>query len=82
MDYPEISIHGMKKADPHGERPNRATRPVLGSGRPQSEMSREQKEGYSQHTFTTNQVKNPINNNRFCCINRWQVSNFDLWDIS
>jgi len=45
-------MNGVKEADPHGERPNGAAGPVPGSGGPQSEMSREQKEGYSQHTPT------------------------------
>ena len=69
MDHPEVPMHGMKKADPHGERPNRAIGPVPGPGRPQSEMSRKQKEGYSQHTFTpSTRVTNPVTiaNNRSC----------------
>ena len=39
MAKPEISIKGMKNADPHEEKPNRTYVPVLGSGRLQSEIS-------------------------------------------
>lgn len=54
MEEPEVPINGMKELTRTGQGQTEPKDPVLGSGRPQSEMSRKQKEGYSQHTpFST-----------------------------
>jgi len=39
MANPEVPRKRMKKADPHGAKPNRTRNPVIGSGRLQSEIS-------------------------------------------
>lgn len=56
MAEPEISINGVKKPTRTGQGQTEPKNPVSGSGRPQSEMSREQKEGYSQHTLQTSNI--------------------------